>query len=105
MSLENFQLIDDTSIDNSIIKRHYWKIYHQRCTQLNDSNQGFDFNFDENNTYHQIGNGYLEFDITLRKTEMTSLILMEMAILLNLLDLLISIRLCFQCGNNLLDRS
>ena len=43
------------------------KIYHQRGAQLNESNQGIDFFLGESNNYHQIGNGYLEFDITLRK--------------------------------------
>ena len=34
---------------------------------MNTPNQNIDFIFGENNNYHQIGNGYLEFDITLRK--------------------------------------
>ena len=67
MSVEDFQLIDNTEIDNSIIKRDFTKIYHQQGAQLNNPNQNIDFIFGENNNYHQIGNGYLEFDITLRK--------------------------------------
>ena len=36
MSLEDFQLIDNEPIDNSIIKRDYLKIYHQQGALLND---------------------------------------------------------------------
>ena len=34
MSLVDFQLVDDESIDNSIIKRDFIKIYHQQGAQL-----------------------------------------------------------------------
>ena len=68
MILEFFQLVEDTSIDTSSNKRDFMKKYHQQGAQLIDSIQGIDFLFfGENNTYHQIGNGYLESDITLRK--------------------------------------
>ena len=67
MSLEDFELIDNTPIDNSIVKRDYTKVYHQSGANLNDSNQNVEFIFGENNNYHQIGNAYLEFDITIRK--------------------------------------
>ena len=68
MSIEDFQLIDDIEIDNSIIKRDFTKIYHQQGAQLNNPDQNIDFIFGENNNnYHQIGNGYLQYDITVRK--------------------------------------
>ena len=67
MSLEDFQLIDNVPVDNSIVKRDFFKIYHQSGANLNDSNQNVEFMFGENNNYHQIGNAYLEFDITIRK--------------------------------------
>ena len=67
MSLEIFQLIDNEPIDNSIVKRDYTKVYHQSGANLNDSNQNVECIFGENNNYHQIGNVYLEFDITFRK--------------------------------------
>ena len=67
MSLEDFQLIDNEPIDNSIVKRDYNKVYHQSGENLNDSNQNVEFIFGENNNYHQIGNAYLEIDITIRK--------------------------------------
>ena len=68
MSLEDFQLIDDIQIDDSIVKRDYTKVYHQQGANLNDSNQNVEFIFGENNNYYQIGNSYLEFDITIRNT-------------------------------------
>ena len=67
MSLEDFHLLDDTSFDTGIVKRDYSKIYHQQGANLNDSNQSVEFFFGENSNYYQIGNGYLEFDITVRK--------------------------------------
>ena len=68
MSLEDFQLIDNEPIDDSIVKRDYTKVYHQQGANLNDSNQNVEFLFGENNNYYQIGNAYLEFDITVRNT-------------------------------------
>ena len=38
---------------------------------MNQSAQNVEFIFGENNTYHQIGNGYLEVDITVRKNDGT----------------------------------
>ena len=68
MSLEVFQLLDYEPIDNSIIKRDYTKLCHQQGANLNDSNQNVEFILGENNNYHQTGNAYLEFDITVRNT-------------------------------------
>ena len=56
MSLEDFQLIDNEPIDNSIIKRDFIKVYHQQGAQLIDPDQNIEFIFGENNNYHQIGN-------------------------------------------------
>ena len=67
MSLEDFQLLDNEPLDNSIIKRDFTKIYHRQGDQLNQSDQNIEFIFGENNNYHQIGNAYLEFNITVRK--------------------------------------
>ena len=72
MSLEDFQLLDNEPFDNSINKRDFTKIYHQQGAQLNQSDQNIDFIFGENNNYHQIGNGYLEFNITVRKNDTTN---------------------------------
>ena len=68
MSLEDFQVLDNEPIDNSIIKRDYLRVYHQQGSQLNNPNQNVEFKFRENNNYHQIGNSYLDFDITVRKS-------------------------------------
>ena len=72
MGLEGFQLLDNEPFDNSIIKRDFTKIYHQQGAQLNTSDQNIEFIFGENNNYHQIGNGYLEFNITVRKQDTTN---------------------------------
>ena len=72
MSLEDFQLLDNEPLDNSIIKRDFTKIYHRQGDQLNQSDQKIEFIFGENNSYHQIGIAYLEFDITVRKNDTTS---------------------------------
>ena len=72
MSLEDFQLLDNEPLDNSIIKRDFTKIYHRQGDQLNQSDQNIEFIFGENNNYHQIGNAYLEFNITVRKHDTTN---------------------------------
>ena len=69
MSLEDFQLMDNEPFDNSIIKRDFLKIYHQQGAQLNQSDQSIEFIFGENNNYHQVGNSYFEFDITVRRED------------------------------------
>ena len=66
MSLEDFQLSDNEVFDNSIVKRDFMKVYHQQGAQLNDSDQNINFFFGENKNYHQIGNAYLEYDITVQ---------------------------------------
>ena len=72
MSLEDFLLLDTEPFDNSIIKRDFTKIYHQQGAQLNTSDQNIEFIFGENDNYHQIGKGYLEFNITVRKHDTTN---------------------------------
>ena len=72
MSLEDFQLLDNEPIDNSIIQRDFTKIYQQQGAQLNQFDQNIEFIFGENNNYHQLGKGYLEFDITLTKNDTTN---------------------------------
>ena len=72
MSVEDFQLLDNEPFDNSIIKRDFTKIYHQQGAQLNQSDQNIEFIFGENNNYHQRGNGYLEFNIIVRKSDTTN---------------------------------
>ena len=58
--------------DNSIVKSDFLKVYHKQGAQLNQSDQNIEFIFDENYSYHQIGNGYLEFDLTVRKIDSTN---------------------------------
>ena len=72
MSLDDFQLLDKEPIDNSIIKRGFSKNYHRQGYQLNQSDQNIEFIFGKNSTYHQIGNAYLEYNITVRKDDGTN---------------------------------
>ena len=72
MSLENFQLLDNEQIDNSIFKKDFLRVHHQQGAQLNQSDRNIDFIFNESNNYHQIGNVYLEFEITVGKIDTTN---------------------------------
>ena len=65
-------MLDKEPLDNSIIKRVFTKIYHQQGAQLNQSDQNIEFIFGENNNYHQIAIGYLEFNKTVRKRDTTN---------------------------------
>ena len=67
MSLEDLQLLDIEPIESIIVKGDFLKIYHQQGAQLNQSEKNIEFIFGENSKYHQMGNGYLQFDLTLRK--------------------------------------
>ena len=49
MSLEDFQSLDNQPLDNSIKKRDFLKVYHQKGAQLNQSDQNVEFIFGENN--------------------------------------------------------
>ena len=69
MSFEDFQLLDNEAFDNSIIKRDFVKIDHQQGAQLNQPDQNIEFIFGENSNFYQIGNSYLEFDITVRRED------------------------------------
>ena len=72
MSLKDFQLLKNEPIDNSIVKRDFLKVYHQRGAQLNQPDQNIKFTFSETNNYHQIANAYLEFDLRVRKSDTTN---------------------------------
>ena len=72
MNLEVFQLLDNGPLDNSIIKRDFTKIYHRQGDQLIQSNQNIEISFGENNNYHQIGNAFLEINLTVRKNDDTN---------------------------------
>ena len=58
--------LDNEVFDNSIVKRDFMKVNHQHGAQLNDPDQNIKFIFGEKNNYHQIGNAYLEHDITVQ---------------------------------------
>ena len=67
-----FQLLDNQPFVNSIAESDFLKVYHKQGAQLNQSDQYIEFSFGEKNNYHQVGNGYLEFDITVRKSDSTN---------------------------------
>ena len=69
MSIEDFELLDNDSTDNWIIKRVLFKVYHQQRANLNNLNQNIELIFGENNKNLQIGNAYLQYDITVRKAD------------------------------------
>ena len=66
MTLEEFQLLHNEPFDNSFVKRDFLELYHYKGANLNNPDENIEFIFGENNNYHQIGNAYLEFDITVR---------------------------------------
>ena len=70
--LRRFSILDNEALDNSIITRDFTKIYHRQGDQLNQSDQNIESIFGENHNYHQIGNAYLEFNITVRKNDDTN---------------------------------
>ena len=67
MRLGGFQLIDNEKNDNSIIKRDFPKIYHQKAANLNDSDHNIDIIFVGNNNYHQVGNDFFKYKMTIEK--------------------------------------
>ena len=67
MSIEDFQLIDNETNDNSIIKRDFLKVYHQQAANLYDSDKKIEFIIGENNKYHQNGNAYFRYGLTIEK--------------------------------------
>ena len=72
MNAEDFQLIGDSKIDDSITKRDFIKIYHQHGAEVNNENQNTKFYFGENPDFIQIGIAYLEIDILVRKADRTN---------------------------------
>ena len=67
MSIEDSLLLDNETIDSSTIKRSFLKLYHQQAANINASDQNNDFIFGEKNNYHQIGNAYLQYELTIEK--------------------------------------
>ena len=65
-------MIDDSRIDDSILKRDFIKIYHQHGAEINDENQNIEIYLGENLKYTQIGISYLEIDIEVRKADETN---------------------------------
>ena len=66
MSLDDFQLLDNEPLDESIIKGEFLEVYHQQGAQLNDELQKVESISGEKNIHHQVANSYLEFSISVR---------------------------------------
>ena len=58
------------------------KIYQQQGAKLFDSNQGGEFSSRQDNISHQLGNGYPQFDVTLRKNGGTFFIMLKVTVVL-----------------------
>ena len=69
MSAEDFQLIDIEKIDDSIMKQHFIKTYHQSGANVDAEKSQVNFYLGENLKFFQVGSGYLEFDIRVRRAD------------------------------------
>ena len=67
MSFKDFQLKDNKTFDNSILKRDFLKIYHQQGSNLNDFDQIIEIMFGEIINYHKFGNAYLQYEKKIEK--------------------------------------
>ena len=77
MSAEDFQLLDTEKIDDSIIKRDFIKNYHQSGANVDAEKSQIKFYFGENHNFIQVGNGYLEFDIRVRRVNNANFIVAD----------------------------
>ena len=66
MSFEDFQLIDETEIDDSFLDIDFSENHHQQSDNLIDSDKNIDFVFGDNNNYYQIGEAFLQFELLLK---------------------------------------
>ena len=69
MNAEDFQLKGNEKTDDSIIKRDFLKLYHQSGANVDAENSQLEFYFGENHNFFQVDNGYLEFDIRVRRVD------------------------------------
>ena len=69
MNAADFQLIDDEKSDDSIMNGDFVKTYHQSGANVDTENSNIKFYFGENHNFFPVGNGFLEFDIKVRKND------------------------------------
>ena len=72
MSAVYFQPVDDEKLDDSRTKRDFIKHYYQYGGDVSNKKSNIKFYFGENRIFIQVGNGYLEFDIKIRKADNTN---------------------------------
>ena len=53
------------------------KVNHQQGVKLDTSDQNFEFNFRENNNYHQIADAYLQNQITIGANDNTDFTIID----------------------------
>ena len=75
ISAKNIQLMDEAKVENSIIKKDFIRTY-QHGAQVDDENQVMFF-FGECLNYIQVVDGYLDFEIKVRKTNITILVVAD----------------------------
>ena len=64
-------MVGNSKID-SIKKRDFIKIYHRHGAEVNNENQNIKLYFEENMKNIRIGDGYLDFDIEVKKVDNTN---------------------------------
>ena len=69
MSAEDFQLTDNEKIDDSNIKRDFLRVYHQSGANVGAESSQINFYFGENHNFILVGNGYLQFDLGVRRAK------------------------------------
>ena len=67
MSREDFQLIEQETIDNSVTKRDSLTIYHHQTANLNEFDQNIHSIIGEKDNYHQIGKACLQYEMKKEK--------------------------------------
>ena len=80
MNAEDFQLLDETLFENSIIKRGSSKLYLGKRADLIYSDKNIDFIFGKGNNYYQIANAYLQFELTSIKTMVNCKMIIQVSI-------------------------
>ena len=74
MSFQVFKPLDTEPNDNYFREREFPKVYYHQQENSDYSDRNLEVIFGENKNYHQIGNVYLQYDITIRKNDNSNFI-------------------------------